>query len=74
VHYSGYTLSQLQQLITVILECCDNPEKHHAAVYEKYTDKRYKRASIFVEQEIAKGFELPFLSGDSLAGQTWRRK
>jgi G2/mitotic-specific cyclin 3/4 len=74
VHYSGYTLSQLRQLITVILECCDNPEKHHAAVYEKYTDKRYKRASIFVEQEISKGFELPFLSGDSLSGQMWRRK
>ncbi|KAG9194108.1 hypothetical protein G6011_04143 [Alternaria panax] len=74
VHYSGYTLTQLRQLITVILECCDNPQKHHAAVYEKYTDKRYKRASIFVEAEISKGFSLPFVSRDSLASQTWRRK
>ncbi|KAF3047091.1 hypothetical protein E8E12_011142 [Didymella heteroderae] len=74
VHYSGYTMSQLRQLVSCIMECCDNPQKHHAAVYEKYTDKRYKRASIFVEAEIAKGFQLPYASRDSLAGQTWRRK
>ncbi|KAJ8114583.1 hypothetical protein OPT61_g3573 [Boeremia exigua] len=74
VHYSGYTLSQLRQLVSCVMECCDNPQKHHAAVYEKYTDKRYKRAAIFVETEIAKGFQLPFASRDSLAGQTWRRK
>ncbi|CBX98704.1 hypothetical protein IAQ61_007675 [Plenodomus lingam] len=74
VHYSGYTLTQLRQLISVMVECCDNPQKHHGAVYEKYTDKRYKRASIFVESEIAKGFSLPFVSRDSLASQTWRRK
>ncbi|KAJ4993345.1 G2/mitotic-specific cyclin-B [Stagonosporopsis vannaccii] len=73
VHYSGYTLSQLRQLVSCVMECCDSPQKHHAAVYDKYTDKRYKRASIFVETEIAKGFQLPF-SGDSLAGKTWRRK
>ncbi|EUC48850.1 hypothetical protein COCMIDRAFT_33717 [Bipolaris oryzae ATCC 44560] len=74
VHYSGYTLTQLRQLITVILECCDNPQKHHAAVYEKYTDKRYKRASIFVEAEISKGFSLPLMSRDSQGTQTLRRK
>jgi len=74
VHYAGYTLTQLRHLISVMVECCDNPQKHHAAVYEKYTDKRYKRASIFVESEIAKGFSLPFVSRDSLASQTWRRK
>ncbi|KAH8722707.1 cyclin-like protein [Phaeosphaeriaceae sp. PMI808] len=74
VHYSGYTFTQLRQLLSTILECCDNPQKHHAAVHEKYTDKRYKRASIFVEAEISKGFSLPFMSRDSLASQTWRRK
>ncbi|CAO2651999.1 Nn.00g002820.m01.CDS01 [Neocucurbitaria sp. VM-36] len=74
VHYSGYTLSQLRPLISIILECCDNPEKHHAAVYDKYTDKRYKRASVFVESEVTKGFQLPFVARDSFASQTWRRK
>jgi len=67
-------MSQLRQLLCTILECCDNPQKHHAAVYEKYTDKRYKRASVFVETEVTKGFSLPYLSRDSLASQTWRRK
>ncbi|KAJ4376291.1 B-type cyclin [Neocucurbitaria cava] len=74
VHYSGYTLSQLRQLISIILECCDNAQKHHAAVYDKYTDKRYKRASVFVESEVTKGFQLPFVVRDSFASQTWRRK
>lgn len=67
-------MSQLRQLVSCIMECCDAPQKHHAAVYEKYTDKRYKRASIFVETEVAKGFQLPYASRDSLAGQMWRRK
>lgn len=59
-----------------MLECCENPQKHHPAVYEKYTDKRYKRASLFVAAEVAKGFQLPFAARDSLAGlsQSWRRK
>ena len=43
----------------MIIECCRNPEKHHAAVFEKYTDRRYKRASLFVQAEMEKGFILP---------------
>ncbi|KAH7132633.1 cyclin-like protein [Dendryphion nanum] len=76
VHYSGYTLQQIANLVMIMLECCENPQKHHAAVYEKYTDKRYKRASIFVETELSKGFQLSFASRSSLAGQslTWKRK
>ncbi|KAF2005579.1 hypothetical protein P154DRAFT_313306 [Amniculicola lignicola CBS 123094] len=76
VHYAGYTMSQLRPLVQLLVECCDNPQKHHSAVYDKYTDKRYKRASVFVENELIKGFQLPFVSRDSLAGQnqTWRRK
>lgn len=43
----------------MITECCESPQKHHGAVYEKYTDRRYKRASIFVQTEMDKGFALP---------------
>lgn len=43
----------------MMLECCENPLKHHAAVYEKYSDRRYKRASQFVQAEMVKGFRLP---------------
>jgi G2/mitotic-specific cyclin 3/4 len=59
VYYSGYTWSQLRPLVSMILDCCHSPQKHHGAVYEKYTDRRYKRASIFVQTEMSNGFELP---------------
>ncbi|KAI9816881.1 MAG: hypothetical protein M1827_001526 [Pycnora praestabilis] len=83
VYYSNYTYTQLFQLVSMMVECCEFPQKHHSAVYEKYTDKRYKRASLFVETEMAKGFRLPELSVDRSAGnsvgaldlsQAWRRK
>lgn len=60
VYYSNYTFRQMHRLLDAIYKCCEDPEKHHGAVYEKYTDKRYKRASTFVRGEMAKGFKLPF--------------
>lgn len=59
VHYSGYTWSQLKPAVQLLLDCCDDPRKHHAAVFNKYCDKRYKRAAAFVETEIQRGFVLP---------------
>lgn len=49
----------------MMLECCYNPRKHHLSIYEKYTDKRYKRASQYVEAEIANGFMIPGRSSAS---------
>ncbi|TDZ51649.1 G2/mitotic-specific cyclin-4 [Colletotrichum trifolii] len=60
VHYSGYTWAQLKSLVSMILECCYSPRKHHLAVYEKYSDKRYRRAAEYVQTEIGKGFALPY--------------
>lgn len=59
VYYSNFTWSQLRQLLLVMLDCCEEPAKHHSAVYEKYQDKRYKKASLFVEQKLAMGFRVP---------------
>jgi G2/mitotic-specific cyclin 3/4 len=59
VYYSGYTWTQLRPLVSMMKECCENPSKHHSAVFEKYSDRRYKRASLFVQNEMAKGFTLP---------------
>lgn len=71
VFYSNYTYSQLRQLLSAMLECCEEPQKHHAAVFEKYVDKRYKRASTFVAGEIQRGFQLPAIQtrGSSSLGQ-----
>ncbi|KIV87454.1 hypothetical protein PV11_02998 [Exophiala sideris] len=59
VYYSGYTYYQLKGLVNLLLECCEEPRKHHSAVFNKYCDKRYKRASAFVETEVGRGFQLP---------------
>jgi hypothetical protein len=41
-----------------MVECCENPATHHSAVYDKYLDKRFKRASHFAESEMKRGFQL----------------
>jgi Cyclin, N-terminal domain/Cyclin, C-terminal domain len=65
VYYSNYTYTQLIRLLPRIVECCEQPRKHHAQVFQKYADKRYKRASIFVEGEMARGFMLPALTKEA---------
>ncbi|THV44095.1 hypothetical protein BGAL_0735g00010 [Botrytis galanthina] len=59
VYYSGYTWNQLKPLVALVIECCENARKHHAAVFEKYSDRRYKRASTYVEDQMIKGFQIP---------------
>ena len=47
-----------------MVECCENPQKHHSAIFDKYNDKRFKRASHFVETEMRRGFQvLDILAG-----------
>ncbi|KAL2011220.1 hypothetical protein VTN00DRAFT_3938 [Thermoascus crustaceus] len=83
VYYSNYTYSQLYPLVSLILECCENPQKHHAAIFEKYTDKRFKRASLFVEAEVKKGFRALDVAKDSFTahvngtldyGHSWKQQ
>ncbi|KAH6648866.1 cyclin-like protein [Truncatella angustata] len=58
VHYSGYTFAQLQPLVNSVLECCAIADKHHQAVFEKYSDKRFKKCAIYVHGQIKSGFFL----------------
>lgn len=58
-HYSGYLYEQLQHVMLTMLECCEDPHRHHQAIFEKYSDRRFKRASLYVEAEIQRGFALP---------------
>lgn len=59
VYYSNYTYRQLHRVLKGIHSCCIEAQKHHNAVFDKYTDKRYKRASTFVFAEMEKGFQVP---------------
>lgn len=60
VHFSGFTWTQLKPVVGMILECCQSARKHHEAVYEKYADRRFKKSSFFVQNELCCGFQLPF--------------
>jgi G2/mitotic-specific cyclin 3/4 len=58
VHYSGYTFAQIESLTHLILECCHIAEKHHFAVLEKYSDKRFKKCALYVKNQLQAGFVL----------------
>ncbi|KAG6000534.1 hypothetical protein E4U21_005351 [Claviceps maximensis] len=59
VHYSGYTWAQLRPLVTIMIECCEHPHRHHSAVFEKYQEKKFKEASTIVQNALDAGFSLP---------------
>ncbi|KAL5000310.1 cyclin-like protein [Aspergillus recurvatus] len=76
VHYAGYTYSQLYPLVSLIVECCEIPRKHHSAIYDKYNDRRFKLASAYVEAEMRKNFRLPEPAIDrktTLEQGNWKR-
>lgn len=52
-YFSGYTEEQLLPGVEVLQDCCTNPIEHHRAIYEKYLDRRFKRASDYVSKWIA---------------------
>ncbi|KAL8968453.1 MAG: hypothetical protein Q9197_004875 [Variospora fuerteventurae] len=66
-YYSNYTYAQLYNLMVLMVECCEDPRKHHAAIFDKYTDKRYKRASLFSETEMRRGFQIMDINSNSMS-------
>ena len=51
-------MTQLKSLVSMIFDCCQDGEKHHRAIFKKYSSHKFKKASTFVEAEINGGFEL----------------
>lgn len=43
----------------MMLECCDKPHEHHAVIYDKYADRKFKEAALLVQQALSNGFTLP---------------
>ncbi|KAI0600398.1 cyclin-like protein [Biscogniauxia sp. FL1348] len=70
VHYSGYTYNQLKPLIGMLLDCCRIARKHHKAVYDKYSESRYKHYARFVESQLMDGFTLSFQRSISYRAST----
>ncbi|KAH3688106.1 hypothetical protein WICPIJ_000877 [Wickerhamomyces pijperi] len=50
VFYSGYTKDQLKPLARVLIEACHNPLDHHKSIFEKYQERRFRRASTYVQE------------------------
>ncbi|KAI1485375.1 cyclin-like protein [Biscogniauxia mediterranea] len=70
VHYSGYTYNQLKPLIGMLLDCCRIARKHHKAVYDKYSESRYKHYARYVESQLMDGFALSFQRSISYRAST----
>ena len=52
--YSGYTWRQLYPTILVLLECLSQA-REYPSVYAKYAERKFKRASRFVEEYMTQG-------------------
>jgi len=55
VFYSGYTWRQLYPTVLVLLDCLTQQRQHHPSVFAKYAEKKFKRASRFVEEYMNQG-------------------
>lgn len=59
MHYSGYTWAQLKSLVSMMIGCCEHPRLHHSAIFEKYSDRKFKEAALVVQDCLDAGFTLP---------------
>ncbi|KAG7663370.1 CLB4 [[Candida] subhashii] len=52
VFYSGYTEKQLKPLAQTLLECCQDAQIHHKSIFEKYSDRKFRRSATFVQEYL----------------------
>jgi len=50
VYFSGYNEEQLKPAVEVMIQCCADASKSHRAIYNKYADARFKKASVHVRE------------------------
>lgn len=55
VYFSTYTEAQIKPAVEVLIsECLDNGRERHGAIFDKYSDKKHKKVSLFVEAYLNK--------------------
>ncbi|KAK3325700.1 cyclin-like protein [Apodospora peruviana] len=69
-HYAGYTMDQLRPLIVMIYQCCQDPRKHHGAVFDKYSSSKYDCVSRKVEDKVRQGWTVPLAPALSMLTST----
>jgi G2/mitotic-specific cyclin 3/4 len=52
VYYTGYTAEQLLPLAEILEECCISSESHHRTIFQKYSERRFKRAATYVQEYL----------------------
>jgi len=52
VYFSTYTEEQLLPGVTAVRETLNNPMECHAAVFEKYSERKFRRAAVFVQNWV----------------------
>lgn len=53
VYFSTYTEAQIQPAVQVLIsECLENGREKHGAIFDKYSDKKHKKVSLFVESYL----------------------
>lgn len=46
-------------MLHLIHSCLLEPQRHHPGIFRKYADRRYKKASYYVQAELRNGFVVP---------------
>ncbi|KAG0677734.1 hypothetical protein C6P40_000666 [Pichia californica] len=52
IYYTGYTAEQLVPLAEVLEECCMSSETHHRTIFQKYSERRFKRSACYVQEYL----------------------
>lgn len=52
VYYTGYTAEQLIPLAEILEECCISTETHHRTIFQKYSERRFKRSACYVQEYL----------------------
>lgn len=53
VYFSRYTAEQIKPAADVLVrECLENAREKHGAIFDKYSDKKHKKVSLFVEAQL----------------------
>lgn len=59
VYFSTYTEDQLRPGAKAVRQTLENPLEHHAAIFEKYSERKFRRAASFVQNWISYAKEHP---------------
>ncbi|KNC22232.1 hypothetical protein FF38_04554 [Lucilia cuprina] len=52
IYFSNYTEDQLESGVKAVREALCDPATHHKAVFDKYAERKFRKASLFVQNWV----------------------